>query len=85
LDATRVEAAFARRPAVAHAVEERIVVPAATAQWKASEATREQALAVQSEIRQKFQQAFSRGWAAVNFSLDADQNGVYELGLLPLS
>ena len=83
LDSPRVEALLARRPAAARAIEERILVPASIERWKASEATRERAFDVQLENQQKFQQAFSRGLAVLGFSLDAEGNGVYELG--PLS
>ncbi len=83
LDSPRVEALLARRPAAARIIEERILVPASIERWKASEATRERAFDVQLENRQKFQQAFSRGLAVLGFSLDAEGNGVYELG--PLS
>jgi predicted GNAT superfamily acetyltransferase len=68
------------RPATEHAIEERIQVPAAIYEWKASEAGRERALAVQMENRSKFQQAFSRGLAVVGFSRDAEGNGIFELG-----
>jgi predicted GNAT superfamily acetyltransferase len=82
LDSPRVEALTTPRKADASTTEERIVVPASMEQWKATEATRERALAVQQENRQKFQQAFSRGLAVQGFSLDAEGNGVYELGRL---
>ena len=82
LDSPRVEALHARRPAAARTVEERILVPAAVANWKAEETTRQRALAVQLENQQKFQIAFSRGLAVVDFSLDAEGNGIYELGTL---
>ena len=83
LDSPRVEALHARRPAAARAIEERILVPASIAKWKAGEATRQRAFDVQLENQQKFQKAFSRGLAVLDFSLDAEGNGVYELG--PLS
>ncbi len=82
LDSPRVEAILARRPAAAHRIEERILVPAPIDQWKASESSRQQALAVQLENRQKFQEAFSRGLAVLGFSRDAEGNGVFELGPL---
>ena len=66
-------------------IEERILVPASIDQWKASEASRERALAVQLENRQKFQQAFSRGLAVLGFSRDAEGNGVYRTGLPSLN
>ena len=82
LDSPRVEATLEGRPAVVHVIEERIPVPASIYQWKASEAGRELALAVQLENRRKFQQAFSQGLAVVGFTLDAEGNGVFELGPL---
>ena len=83
LDSPRVEALLAPRPAAARTIEERILVPASIERWKASETTRERAFDVQLESQQKFQQAFSRGLVVLDFSLDAEGNGVYELG--PLS
>jgi len=83
LDSSRVEAFLQGHPAGAHQIEERIVVPASIDQWKASEASRERAFIVQSENREKFKQAFTRGLAAVGFSRDAEGNGVFELGHLP--
>jgi predicted GNAT superfamily acetyltransferase len=78
----RVEANLEGRPAAAHTIEERILVPAAIYQWKASNAHRGRALAVQLENRKKFQEAFSRGLAVVGFSLDAEGNGIFELASL---
>ncbi len=83
LDSPRVEALLARRPAAARTIEERILVPASIEEWKASETTRKRAFDVQFQNQQKFQQAFSRGLAVLDFSLDAEGNGVYELGPLP--
>jgi predicted GNAT superfamily acetyltransferase len=84
LDSPRVKAILEGRPAVALVIEEqiqvRIQIPASIYQWKATEAGRERALAVQSENRLKFQQAFSQGLAVLGFSLDAEGNGVFELG-----
>jgi hypothetical protein len=61
---------------------ERILVPGSIYQWKATEAGRERALAVQSENRRKFQNAFSQGLAVLGFVRDSEGNGVFELGLL---
>jgi len=82
LDSPRVQAALEGRPAVAQIIEERILVPAAIYQWKASQAGRERALAVQLENRRKFQQAFSQGLAVLGYARDAEGNGVFELGSL---
>ena len=80
LDSSRVNAILEGNRAVTPRIEERILVPASIYQWKASEAGRELALALQSANRQKFQQAFSLGLAVLAFSLDAEGNGVFELG-----
>lgn len=80
LDSPRVEAILEGRRAGKQVIEERISVPASIYQWKASEANRERALAVQQENRLKFQRAFSQGLAVLDFSLDAEGNGVFELG-----
>jgi predicted GNAT superfamily acetyltransferase len=82
LDSPRVEAILTGRPAAAFQIEERILIPASIYQWKATEAGRERARAVQLENRQKFQQAFSQGLAVQGFIRDAEGNGVFELGPL---
>ena len=80
LDSPRVQGIIAGRPAIRHVIEERILVPASIYEWKASDENRERALAVQLQNRLKFQKAFSQGLAVLDFSLDADGNGVFELG-----
>lgn len=82
LDSPRVESLVAHRPAEEHSIQERIMVPASIGIWKANDASRERALAVQLEIRQKFQRAFSKGLAVLGFSRNSESNGVFELGLL---
>ena len=80
LDSERVNAALEGQNPATQQIEERIQVPAAIYQWKASPQDREQALAVQAENRRKFQESFSNGLAVVAFNRDAQGNGVYELG-----
>jgi predicted GNAT superfamily acetyltransferase len=82
LDSSRVEAALDGQPAAAQVIEERIQVPASIYHWKASDAERERALAVQLENRGKFQQAFSKGLAVIGFTRDEEGDGVFELGPL---
>jgi predicted GNAT superfamily acetyltransferase len=82
LDSPRVEAALEGRPPAEHMIEERIQVPDSIYQWKASDAGRERALAVQLENRGKFQQAFSKGLAVIGFTRDVEGHGVFELGPL---
>jgi len=84
LESPRVEAVLAGRPPAARTIVERIVVPASIYEWKASEAGRGRALAVQWENRSKFQEAFSRGLAVVGYVRDAEGNGVFELGPPPI-
>jgi hypothetical protein len=59
---------------------ERISVPAAIYQWKASEAGRKEALRVQLENRRRFQLAFSQELAVLGYTRDKEGNGVFELG-----
>ncbi|MGH9598427.1 MAG: GNAT family N-acetyltransferase [Terracidiphilus sp.] len=80
LDSERVQAVLDGRPPEPLTIEERIQVPAAISEWKASESSRGRALAVQSENRRKFQQAFSRGLAVIGFSRDIEGNGIFEMG-----
>lgn len=82
LDSARVVGTLKGLAPTGDEVEERIQVPASIYAWKASEAGREQALAVQLENRRKFQEAFSRELAVIGFIRDAEGNGVYELGAL---
>jgi len=79
LDSPRVSSILEGSPASGQPIEEHIQVPASIYDWKATEAGREKALAVQLENRRKFQEAFSRGVAVVGFSRDAAGNGVFEL------
>jgi predicted GNAT superfamily acetyltransferase len=80
LDSPRVTEILAGCAPVAPSIEQRIQVPASIYQWKATEAGRDRAMAVQSENRLKFQQAFSQRLAVLGFTLDAEGNGVFELG-----
>ena len=82
LDSPRVQSILAGHPKTVQVIEERIQVPAQIYEWKATEADKERALAVQLENRRKFQQAFSRGLAVLGFNRDGDGNGVFELGPL---
>ncbi len=82
LDSDRVQIILDGRPAAARGIEERIQVPASIYQWKAADADRHRALAVQLENRGRFQQAFQKGLAVTGFSLDAEGNGVFELSRL---
>ncbi|HEU5352467.1 MAG TPA: GNAT family N-acetyltransferase [Terracidiphilus sp.] len=82
LDSERVTAPLEGRPRPAYRIEERIPVPAAISTWKARDETRERALALQTENRERLQKAFARGLAVVGFARDAEGNGCFELGAL---
>jgi predicted GNAT superfamily acetyltransferase len=80
LDSAHVESILEGRAETALVVDEVIQVPAAVYEWKADEALRAKALAVQLENRQKFQEAFFRGLAVLGYVRDAEGNGSFELG-----
>jgi predicted GNAT superfamily acetyltransferase len=82
LGSPRVKRLLARHGPAEQPIEERIMVPAAIQSWKSDERNRGRALAVQLEIREKFQRAFSQGLAVAGFSRDCEGNGVFELGSL---
>ena len=57
-----------------------IVVPAAIYQWKNHEQHRSMAHTVQAENRHMFEKAFSEGLTVVDFTKDAEGNGIFHLG-----
>ncbi len=61
-------------------IEYTIKVPHEIGKWKASEEDQERALAVQTENRQRFEEAFARGLAVIDFRTDAEGNGIFGLG-----
>ncbi len=58
----------------------RIEVPAEIYDWKAAAATRTQALAVQGNNRERFQQAFAQGLSVLGYERDERGNGRFLLG-----
>lgn len=80
MDSERVRAALRGEPENPVEIQETIIVPGAIGEWKSSSEGRQRALALQSANRERFQSAFARGLAVVNFERDADGNGVYRLG-----
>jgi predicted GNAT superfamily acetyltransferase len=82
LDSPHVQAILEGRTETTLVVEEVVQVPAAIYEWKATESGREQALAIQSENREKFLKSFSQGLAVLGFVRDAEGNGSFELGHL---
>jgi predicted GNAT superfamily acetyltransferase len=80
LDSPHVRSILEGHAAKSLVIEELIQVPAAIYEWKATEAGRELALAVQLQNRGRFLELFSKGLAVLGFVRDAEGNGVYELG-----
>jgi len=82
MNSARVEALLNESPYTPPQAQETVVVPQALSDWKASTTGVSRARAVQLENRQRFLDAFSRGLAVVDFHLDPDGNGVFELAHL---
>ena len=61
-------------------IEDTITVPHEIGKWKSSIEDQPRALAVQTENRQRFQRAFERGLAVIDFRTDAEGNGIFGLG-----
>ncbi|QNI30230.1 GNAT family N-acetyltransferase [Alloacidobacterium dinghuense] len=61
-------------------IQETITVPHEIGKWKSSVENQDRALAVQSENRQRFEKAFARGLAVIDFRTDAEGNGIFGLG-----
>ncbi|MGA2534703.1 MAG: GNAT family N-acetyltransferase [Terracidiphilus sp.] len=80
LDASHVHAVLEKRATTSPEISNRINIPATVYEWKANEAERGRALAVQLENRGLFLKAFSQGLAVLGFIRDAEGNGTYLLG-----
>jgi len=76
----RVEAALADAPRAKFECRMRIEVPAEIYEWKASAATRNQALAVQERNRERFQRAFTEGLSVLAYERGERGNGRFLLG-----
>jgi predicted GNAT superfamily acetyltransferase len=80
LRSEHVRAALDGTPGKPRSIEETIFVPSEIGEWKSSQQQIDRALAVQGENRQRFQDAFSRGFAVTGFRRDGNGNGIFELG-----
>lgn len=80
MDTARVRAILEGRPALNPKIQETIVVPRFVSEWKDSAQHWERASHVQAGNREGFQSAFARGLAVVGFALDAEGNGIFQLG-----
>jgi len=79
LRSARVKAVLAGNTFKPPKIEETILVPYEIGEWKSSEVDLDRARAVQTENRQRFQDAFARRLAVVGFHRDTQNNGIFEL------
>lgn len=61
-------------------IETTITIPGEIAEWRRFAADRQKAVEVQEKLRIQLEKAFSDGLAIIEFRLDDDGNGVFELG-----
>src|SRR3984885_4030373 len=80
LDSDWVCSALRGNPLAGPAVELEISVPHQISQWRHSPADQERVLDIQTRNREHFQQAFSNQLAVVGFRIDAEGNGIFQLG-----
>ena len=76
----RVENVLAGSQMAGFECRTRIEIPAEIYQWKASDATRTQALAVQERNREQFVRSFAEGLSLLGFERDQRGNGRFLLG-----
>ena len=80
LDSDWVSSTLGGKSKAVPAVEQEISVPHQIAQWRHSPADQERVLDIQTRNREHFQQAFAQQLAVVGFRIDAEGNGIYQLG-----
>jgi predicted GNAT superfamily acetyltransferase len=80
LDSDWVRSALGSKPLVFPTVELEISLPHQIAHWRHSPVDQERVLDIQTRNREQFQQAFARGLAILGFKIDAQGNGVFQLG-----
>jgi predicted GNAT superfamily acetyltransferase len=80
LGSERVCSAIQGKPVPIPPIEQEIFVPQQVAHWRHTTADQGRAVEIQTRNRELFQQAFARKLAVVGFRIDADRNGVFQLG-----
>ncbi len=80
LESDWVCSALGGKPVALPAVEQEISVPHQIAHWRHSPPDQERVLDIQSENREHFEQAFARQLAVIGFRIDAEGNGIFQLG-----
>ena len=80
LDSERVHAVLGGTPSLPPPVEQEITIPHEIAHWRHSVVEQERVRAIQERNREQFLQAFARDLAVVDFRIDAEGNGLFQLG-----
>jgi predicted GNAT superfamily acetyltransferase len=80
LDSDWVNSVLGGKPVALPALEQEIAVPRQIAQWRHSPVDHERVLEIQTRNREYFEQAFARKLAVFGFKIDAEGNGVFQLG-----
>ena len=80
LDSDWVCAALGGHPIAVSFVEKEISVPHQIAHWRHSAVDQERVLDIQTRNREQFQQAFAQKLAVIGFRMDAEGNGIFQLG-----
>jgi predicted GNAT superfamily acetyltransferase len=83
LNSDWVCSALRGKPLALPAIEQEIVVPRQIAHWRHSPSDQERVLETQSRNREHFEQAFALQLAVIGFRIDAEGNGVFQLGRWP--
>jgi predicted GNAT superfamily acetyltransferase len=80
MDSPRVRAAIAGLPVSIPRVDATILVPGEIDRLKQSPAEHQRILEIQRDIRMQFLGAFESGLAILGFQIDAEGNGIFQLG-----
>jgi predicted GNAT superfamily acetyltransferase len=80
LDSDWVNSALGGKPVALPAVEQEIAVPHQVAHWRHSAADQDRVLEIQTINREGFEQAFARKLTVFGFKIDAEGNGIFQLG-----
>jgi predicted GNAT superfamily acetyltransferase len=80
LESDWVCSALRGKPPALPAIEQEISVPHQIAHWRHSPSDQERVLEIQSRNREHFDQAFASRLAVIGFRIDAEGNGIFQLG-----
>jgi predicted GNAT superfamily acetyltransferase len=80
LDSDWVHSALGGKPVALPAVEQEIAVPHQVGHWRHSAANQDRVIAIQTTNRERFEQAFARKLTVFGFKIDAEGNGIFQLG-----